>query len=585
MKKAVSMLLVFTVIFTSLVSSAVTVNSASVVAVGGTYNALNNINKPVYLGDANGDDYVDIVDAMIVQRVCTKITVPFSEEQLMCADVDIDGFLSTVDSTLIQCYSTHIPTPYKIGESVFTTNYHGSYGIEFDTSDEYYDCERILDSARFNNVYYEGTTPIGTTNDFDRAYPWSDIQKCNIKNNIPIFEGETDYDSNDEVFVYIPAFWGGTRTVGTKKQLIVSAYAQGDLHYFKSRYVNSKLYKRSDGINPATTVDMTLSEFCSEHTCFDYETLLALTYLLCVEFNAINMHHSVNKLGYNGTIYNGPTAKNTEYGNTIVVNSWKTPITKRNIRNIVIGSQMNISDKKHYSIGKTVTDAVLNSDGTISITFDGDPISITAGQTWIDGCPQHVGATEEVPYHTGWTDMESADQSDEGKAYAKSYLQRFKYRNIEDIFGNLFTLCVGFAIENNKYIYTYDYDKATDQTHADWIRTNYSVPKTTLYGDTTDANGKIVSEGGIERTWTTECYNCYLDKAPFLPSALGETNGGGIRKKYGGELSSNNIQNANCFIYGGAFDHFIYSGMLDYRFLAKVPSSNHLYGFREIKYI
>ena len=70
------------------------------------------------LGDANGDEDVDSVDATIIQRVCTMIKVPFSEEQLMCGDVDRDGSLTTVDATFIQRYSTHISTPYNIGEPI-----------------------------------------------------------------------------------------------------------------------------------------------------------------------------------------------------------------------------------------------------------------------------------------------------------------------------------------------------------------------------------------------------------------------------------------------------------------------------------
>ena len=70
------------------------------------------------LGDANGDEDVDSVDATIIQRVCTMVKVPYSEKQLMCADVDADGYLTTVDATFIQRYSTYITTPYKIGEPI-----------------------------------------------------------------------------------------------------------------------------------------------------------------------------------------------------------------------------------------------------------------------------------------------------------------------------------------------------------------------------------------------------------------------------------------------------------------------------------
>lgn len=70
------------------------------------------------LGDVNGDDDVDSVDATIIQRICTMIQVPFAEEQLMRGDVDGDGSLTTVDATFIQRYSTRVTTPYHIGELI-----------------------------------------------------------------------------------------------------------------------------------------------------------------------------------------------------------------------------------------------------------------------------------------------------------------------------------------------------------------------------------------------------------------------------------------------------------------------------------
>ena len=73
---------------------------------------------PALLGDANGDGEVDMVDATIVQRVATKISVPFSGEQLMHADIDADGALTSVDATFIQRHTTKLATPYKIGEPI-----------------------------------------------------------------------------------------------------------------------------------------------------------------------------------------------------------------------------------------------------------------------------------------------------------------------------------------------------------------------------------------------------------------------------------------------------------------------------------
>ena len=68
------------------------------------------------LGDANGDETVDAIDATIIQRYSLKIPVAFLYETLMHADVNGDGELDVVDATLIQRYALNIPTRYPIGE-------------------------------------------------------------------------------------------------------------------------------------------------------------------------------------------------------------------------------------------------------------------------------------------------------------------------------------------------------------------------------------------------------------------------------------------------------------------------------------
>ena len=74
--------------------------------------------EPKLLGDANGDNEVDLVDATVVQRVVTNLKVNYSREQLMLGDVDGDGDLSAVDATFIQRFCTRIATPYKIGDPI-----------------------------------------------------------------------------------------------------------------------------------------------------------------------------------------------------------------------------------------------------------------------------------------------------------------------------------------------------------------------------------------------------------------------------------------------------------------------------------
>ncbi|MBQ6499581.1 MAG: hypothetical protein IJI48_06735, partial [Ruminococcus sp.] len=70
------------------------------------------------LGDADGSDEVDAVDATVIQRVATLVKVPYAEEILMQGDVDDDGDLTVIDATFILRYASLAPTPYRIGEYV-----------------------------------------------------------------------------------------------------------------------------------------------------------------------------------------------------------------------------------------------------------------------------------------------------------------------------------------------------------------------------------------------------------------------------------------------------------------------------------
>ena len=70
------------------------------------------------LGDVNGDDDVDMIDATILQRAATNIKVPYTEEELMRGDVDGDGSITIIDATFIQRYATRIASPYPIGNPI-----------------------------------------------------------------------------------------------------------------------------------------------------------------------------------------------------------------------------------------------------------------------------------------------------------------------------------------------------------------------------------------------------------------------------------------------------------------------------------
>lgn len=70
---------------------------------------------PAILGDADGDGYVTLMDATVIQRYLANLNTGIYTVVLMNGDVDANGLLEVVDSTYIMRHVTGIDTPYTIG--------------------------------------------------------------------------------------------------------------------------------------------------------------------------------------------------------------------------------------------------------------------------------------------------------------------------------------------------------------------------------------------------------------------------------------------------------------------------------------
>lgn len=56
-----------------------------------------------YVGDANVDNSIDIIDATVIQRDVAK-AAPLSGVAADLSDYDLDGITSIIDATLVQTY-------------------------------------------------------------------------------------------------------------------------------------------------------------------------------------------------------------------------------------------------------------------------------------------------------------------------------------------------------------------------------------------------------------------------------------------------------------------------------------------------
>ena len=73
---------------------------------------------PMILGDIDGDGEATILDATLAQRHATRVSIPYTKEQIKSGDVDREGEVTIIDATFIQRYATRIKVPYPIGEPI-----------------------------------------------------------------------------------------------------------------------------------------------------------------------------------------------------------------------------------------------------------------------------------------------------------------------------------------------------------------------------------------------------------------------------------------------------------------------------------
>ena len=73
---------------------------------------------PYLLGDADGDEDIEVRDATFIQRWLAKIDTPYTKAELMRGDVDGSGDLEIFDVTCIQYYLANMKTQFPIGTRI-----------------------------------------------------------------------------------------------------------------------------------------------------------------------------------------------------------------------------------------------------------------------------------------------------------------------------------------------------------------------------------------------------------------------------------------------------------------------------------
>lgn len=470
------------------------------------------------------------------------------------------------------------------------------YGVEFDCKSEESTCKRIADAENMTNDYLIGENfKNGGRNDFDNAYPFGAIKLCCVKvkdgKREIIYEGEKGFardGSAGNVMVEIPKFYSKREKDGSIERVYICGekkegfslepvFKNGkkELNCVYVGVYNST--KRENGIFSSSygvpDFNKTILDFQSDfmksgYNSYDFATLLCLQRLMLIEMGTRNPKNEL------GGLQHFAYCSRANENNCIVALS-KNSVTIKALNrngNFFVGAAIGFGKggSEDKTIRKTVTDIKKDGDNLI-ISYDGEDVSdkLTVNQDAAYGIVQPNGLSDTLNYHTGRCDNQTP--------YADNYgylLQGFKYRNIENVWGNVWEFVSGLKIKQLEYYYTFD-TSLYSLDIKNWKKLSYPAPEQPQLPNIDDSKSWI-NEFGFDNT----------DSLVTLPSLLGT---GSQNLKFGGvcyaykdtDYDGNKTDPKKVYTYaaGAGFDH-TWGSLFTVRGFLSDSTKNWLYGNR-----
>lgn len=495
-------------------------------------------------------------------------------------------------------------TKEKLASSVLGDNYLSSrskvYGISYDITDDDTTVNRIADATGLKADFVIGDDYQlnGGVNDFDNIYPWSDMRLCNVRfdengKKIITYSNEASFTrdgSNGEVMVEIPKFYSFRQRIGNIETWAISGEkkagfeveplfktSNGELDY---AYIGAydgcgDSVESKTGTMPQVneTIASYISQYNAKHlNTYDITAFFAIQKLMMIEFATRNLQNYFG--GITNQSYMRQTATLNPDGVIKAIDTNQVsiqPDESERCKYYFVGQKIKFGQQGHgdecnYDNSRTITAISYDSDtGYVVINYDGTDLSDTIEvDTWgVYGMPQISGLTDNLPYHTGRTNFATA-----GTNTSKRNLNNaFKYRNIENIYGNVWERTASVIVKNLQAYINYDPDKI-DLTTGNWVSNGVSLPLQTTAGHT-------------PASWIVE--ESYNRELPLiaLPSKIGSSNGGGDNKFFSDSFYSNSQTDVNYYsVTGGGWDHYVFAGAFTIRMYESINSAFWLYGNR-----
>lgn len=473
-------------------------------------------------------------------------------------------------------------------------NKNGEYGVRYKRNGTSIVCERVGDAKYMHTNFLNNNEMMGIyENDFDEIYPWSQMKTCYIdsKGNV-YYDVPKDKEILDEM-IEIPKFYFKREIKNEFEYLFISKDKKEgyEIHpafvtetgicdslyigaYLSSIY-DTGIVSRS-GIVPL--IDLSVSDLQKNLNKkgtgweeLDLVTLNMIQSLWLVETGVKNTQSIFE--GYTEAAFiwsddSDPKYAQESQNDTNVIKIIKNDYTQKfSVNDYVIVDTFKYVDKssayldftKNYKNDdinwqRKIVD-IKEEEEFLNIEFSGPAINVVKGSTIIANLPECNGLTDGIQYHSGSYD------GIEGKT-------SFKYRGMENLWGNVCTILDNSYVENNKLTIIYPDNKKVE------IACN--IPTQSKGGSVAKGN-----EAGIK----TMCFD-ELNPTIFFPEII--SNGANLSNSFGDwfcwvkeDTHINKSDNSRQYLtYGMTWDLSAYAGLFGYRVFPTVDMRKVEHGSR-----
>ena len=400
-------------------------------------------------------------------------------------------------------------------------NTQGVYGVKWSNNSTSILLERTDDAIGLSFNYLTGSEWAGPyKNDFDNIYPWSEIRLCAIDSSGNItYEGESGFTTDGgagNVFVEIPKHYVKREVINGYEYIAISATEADGFQLDPSFqreggevdkiYVAAYLTSLSSDVVSSVSgeipqTDSSLIELreyitnlsqssIGNYSEIDFFAVMTIQRLFLIEtavrnsqvfwqgetsktyfsLNAPQQYALYDALQTNSiTIVDSSLNRRFEVGDAVCISTYEQFFGGRKYDN-------------YYS--RKVTD-IESANNEICIHFDGEPLDVFAGVTQVAHVSDVNGKTDSLQYHSG-----SLDESDG--------LKPFRYRYIENLWGDGFIHVEGIEVTNqtitvtypNGFVSTMDFDLALQQMSPGQTDVDYGIMCISSFGY--DENNPLV---------------------------------------------------------------------------------------------